>query len=85
MAEFKTDENGNVILKPLTGWELHHIAGMVMILGIEYSESQDELEKGLIQTLPLVLKPALALKLAEALKRKASKLLAATPKGTSLQ
>jgi hypothetical protein len=56
-----------------------------MILGIEYSDSPEELEKGLSRTLPLVLQPALALEFAEALKREASKLLAAMPKGTSLQ
>jgi hypothetical protein len=25
VAEFKTDENGNVILKPMTGWEMRHV------------------------------------------------------------
>jgi hypothetical protein len=85
MAEFKTDDNGNVILKPMTGWEMRHVAGMLMILGIEYSDSPEELEKGLSRTLPLILQPALALDFAEALKREASNLLAATPKGTSLQ
>jgi hypothetical protein len=85
MAEFRTDENGNVILKPMTGWEIRHVAGMLMILGIEYSDSQDELDKGLNQTLPLVLQPALALEFAEALKKWANKLLAETPTGTSLQ
>ena len=85
MAEFKTDKDGNVILKPMTGWEMRHVAGMLMILGIEYADSQDELEKGVSRTLPLVLQPALALDFGEALKREASKLLAATPKGTSLQ
>jgi hypothetical protein len=74
-----------VILKPMTGWEIRHVAGMLMILGIEYSDSQDELDKGLNQTLPLVLQPALALEFAEALKKWANKLLAETPTGTSLQ
>ena len=85
MAEFRTDENGNVILKPMTGWEIRHVAGMLMILGIEYSDSPEELEKGLSQTLPLVLQPTLALKFAEALKKEASKLLAAAPTDTSVQ
>jgi len=85
MAVFKTDENGNIILKPMTGWELRHVAGMLIIIGIEYADSQDELERGVSQTIPLVLQPALALDFAETLKREANKLLAATPTGTSLQ
>lgn len=85
MAEFKTDGNGNVILKPMTGWEMRHIAGMLMIVGIEYADNQDELERGVSQTIPLVLQPALALDFAEALKREARKLLDAPPTGTALQ
>ncbi len=85
MAEFKTDTNGDVILKPMTGWEVRHVAGVLMILGIEYADSQAELEKGLSRTLPLVVQPTLALEFAEALKREANKLLEATPSGTSLQ
>lgn len=83
--KFETDENGNLILKPMTGWELRHVAGMLMILGIEYADNQGEFETGVRRTLPLVLQPALALEFAEALKKQASKLLAETPKGTSLQ
>ena len=85
MAEFKTDENGNVILKPMTGWEIRHISGMLLIVGITYSDSPDELERGMSQTLPLVLKPELALDFAEALKRAASGLLSPIPTGTTLQ
>jgi hypothetical protein len=85
LAEFKTDGNGNVILKPMTGWEMRHIAGMLMIVGIEYADNQDELERGVSQTIPLVLQPALALDFAEALKREARKLLDAPPTGTALQ
>ena len=84
MAEFKTDENGQVILNPLTGWELHHIAGMLMILAIDYAENQDELEKGVTRRLPLVVSPALALDLAVALQRSASKLLAEAPPNSSV-
>jgi hypothetical protein len=85
LAEFKTDGNGNVILKPMTGWEMRHIAGMLMIVGIEYADNQDELERGVSQTIPLVLQPALALDFAEALKREARKLLDAPSTGTALQ
>ena len=85
MAEFKTDENGNVILKPMTGWELRQVEGMLIIVGIEYADNPEEQERGVSLTLPLVLQPTLALKFAEALKREASKLLVATPKGSSLQ
>lgn len=69
----------------MTGWELHQAAGMLMIVGIEYADSPEEQEKGASKTLPLVLTSALALDFAEAVKRQASKLLATTPKGTSLQ
>lgn len=86
MATSETDREGNLLLKPMAGWELKSVAGMALILGIEYAENQEALEMGETQTIPLVLLPALALELAEALKRRASALLAEeTPKGTSLQ
>jgi hypothetical protein len=85
MADFKTDENGNVILKPMTGWELRHVAGTLLIVGVEYADNPEELERGERRTLPLVVRPDLALDFAESLKREASKLLQAVPQGTSVQ
>ena len=77
MVEFKTDERGNVILKPMTGWELRHVANMLLIMGLEYVDSEEELETGERKTIPLVLRPDLALEFAEKLQREASKLLQA--------
>lgn len=84
MAEFRTDEHGNIMLMPMVGWELRHIAGTLMIVGIEYTQSQQELEIGITRTLPLVLQPALARDFGEALKKQANKLLTEIPPGTPL-
>jgi hypothetical protein len=46
-AEFNTDENRDAILNSTAGWEIYHGARMLPVIGIEYSDSQDELEKGL--------------------------------------
>jgi hypothetical protein len=84
MAEFKTDENGKVILKQMTGWEMRHIAGTLLVVGVEYADNRDELEKGLRRTLPLLLEPSMALEFAEALKVQATMLFGETPDSTSV-
>jgi hypothetical protein len=85
MAEFKSDESGKVILKQMTGWEMRHIAGTLLVVGVEYADSRDELEKGLSRTLPLVLEPSMALEFAEALKLQAGMFFGATPDSTPIQ
>jgi hypothetical protein len=85
MAEFKIDGNGNVILKQMIGWEMRHIVGTLLVVGVEYADSRNELEKGLSRTLPLVLEPSMALDLAEALKTQAGMLFETTPAPTSIQ
>jgi hypothetical protein len=84
MVKFDTDETGNVILKPLAGWELRHVANTLLIMGIEYVESEEELERGEHKTIAFVLRPDLAIDFAEKLKTEASKLLQAQ-KNASIQ
>jgi hypothetical protein len=84
MMQFETDDKGNVILRPMTGWELRHVANTLLIMGIEYVESEEELERGEHKAIAFVLRPDLAIAFAEKLKTEASKLLLAQ-NGASIQ
>jgi hypothetical protein len=81
MTTFELDKNGNLILKPMTGWEMSHFQGVVMIVGIDYADSQEELERMSSRRIAFSVSPALALEFAEAMKREASKLLGQTSPG----
>jgi hypothetical protein len=76
MVTFKTDENGDFILKPVLGWEMRHIAATFLIIGAKYANNQDELETGPGHSIPLVLTLEQALDLAETLKTEVTKLQA---------
>jgi hypothetical protein len=75
MAAFATDENGNMILKPMAGWELRQVAQTVLIIGVDYAMNQAALEREEYTRLALVVSAHLALDFAEALKTAATGLL----------
>jgi len=79
------DKNGNVITQPLTGYELSLLAGTDVLLSIEYLPDVLSLATNAPpQRVQLLLKPHIALELAEKLKR-AGDLGLQTPPGTKLQ
>jgi hypothetical protein len=42
----ETDTSGNIITKPAIGWATTTVAGMAVILAVEYIETPEELEEG---------------------------------------
>jgi hypothetical protein len=76
MSAFKTDENGDFILKPVLGWEMRHIAATFLMLAVKYANNQDELEKEPGSSIPIVLTLEQALDLAETLKKEVKELQA---------
>jgi len=79
-APFETDSEGNVILKPVTGWNIAPVAGVAVLLQFVYLDSETDTDGKRIQ---FVLKPDVCLELAEVLTRQAERLLQ-TPPGTPL-
>lgn len=84
MGEFETDEHGDVILKPVTGWTVTHVAGVSVLAAIRYLETPEELETGESKVVQLVMTPAMSLELAEVLTSAANKLLEPPAAGTVL-
>ena len=64
-----TDENQ--IPYQLTGWRLHN-EGSTLTLDIYYAETSEQVQKGENRTLHTVVRPQLALHLAESLKKVAN-------------
>lgn len=73
----KADKGGIVQLKPLTGWKIAEIAGIAIVVSVEYADSAEDLERGVSQEIPLVLTVEQCFELAAALKRNADLLLSA--------
>lgn len=65
---------GNIIVFPLTGYSMQTAAGMTVMLQVQYAKPGDPLSKP-SGRLPLVLTPAIAVELAQALQHGASKIV----------
>ena len=74
-AEFETDEDGNIITNPVTGWVSASFAGMGVVLAIHYAETLIALESGENKSIQFALTPQLCLELAERLTKLAKHLL----------
>lgn len=81
--QFELDENGEVVMKPVTGWKIAPVAGIAVLLAIQYVETPAELETGDSKSIQLVLTPQKCLELAEVLTRVAKRILEPQP-GQSL-
>jgi hypothetical protein len=79
---FTTDDEGNVKLNPVTGWEIGRVAGVALALKLEYVSSPNQLESHAMisDSIQFVLTAEEALELAEVLKRHGTELLSAIPK-----
>lgn len=73
MEGLQKDAQGNIILRPVTGWTTATIAGISVLLAIQYSDSLENIEKP--QSLQLGLTAQQALELAETLTKQANRLL----------
>lgn len=85
MSELQTDSSGNIVTKPVTGWAIHRVAGIAVLLAIEYADTPEELEKGANKRMQFVLNAPKTLELAEALTRAANGIMSdPIPQGTPL-
>ena len=83
MKPFETDAEGNVLLKPVTGWTTAPVEEIAVLLVIEYVSTDEELETGVRHSIQFVLTPPKALELAESLQKQAKRLLESLPPGTT--
>ena len=72
--QLETDERGNVILKPVKGWTTRSLAGMAILLAIDYAENPAEIESG-GKSIQLALTVPQCIELAQALSRGANAIL----------
>lgn len=77
--DWDTDGQGNVITRPLVGWDTATAAGIACVLRVRFAETPEKLKTGDLSRLPLVMSPAQALELAEDLRKTAERLLAEKP------
>jgi hypothetical protein len=80
----EADQSGNVKLKPIIGWEIGPVAGISLLLAIQYAESPQEFQTG-GKSVRFVLTPEQALLLAEKLQKAGKSLLQPTPQGMPYQ
>jgi hypothetical protein len=78
----KTDDRGNVITYPVTGWAMGPVAEVAVLLQIQYVESEQDLEAGRHKRFQFLLTPPKCLELAELLTKQAQRLLGPPSPGT---
>jgi len=76
--DLEKDTNGQIILRPVTGWITGTAAGTGVILAIQYIEGFEQFETG-GKRVQLALLPQQCLDLAETLTKLANKILAPSP------
>jgi hypothetical protein len=79
MPPLQLDDDGNIVIKPVTGWTTRHLAQAAILLVVNYVDTPEELEIEESKAIQLAMKPAQRLQLAEALTMAAKTLLPATP------
>jgi hypothetical protein len=80
---FELDENGNVVLKPVTGWTTAPVAEVAVLLQIQYEDGPEDIGTD-GKRIQFVLKPQACLEIAESLTKQARRLLdAKLPPGKS--
>ena len=77
--KFETDSSGNVIMKPLTGWNILPVAGAAVLVQMQYVETPEELERGVKRVIQFALTPPMCLELAAALRTVANPLMPIAP------
>jgi hypothetical protein len=74
-SQFDTDDEGNIILQPVTGWAVGPVAESAILLQIQYSESAETLETAPSKQFQFVLTPPKCLELGEMLTKHALRLI----------
>jgi hypothetical protein len=71
----ETDSDGNVIVKPVTGWTVAPIAEVAVLLAVQYADGQEERDQGDHKAIHLGILPRQCVELGQELIRLAGKLL----------
>ena len=77
--ELKKNRDGNLAAHPITGWTTGTVAGIGVLLQIEYLESPQDIQTGHRQEILFGLTPQQSLHLAEVLTKLANKNLQVDP------
>jgi hypothetical protein len=80
----KLNKRGNIIAQPVTGYELYYVAGIGVILSVDYVDNPRELKTGVTKRVQLALTPKKAQQLGESLQRVANRLPDPRPSCTKL-
>jgi hypothetical protein len=76
----QVDNSGQVVMRPLTGYALKHVAEIAVLLVIRYADDPEDIEtEDRWKQLQIVATPAQALELAESLTRAGKSLLRVDP------
>jgi hypothetical protein len=67
MPHFETDSNGDIVTNPVTGWMTLPVAGIAVLLAIQYIETPLDIDAANGKSVQLVLTPQQCLDLAEKL------------------
>jgi hypothetical protein len=72
VEQLKLDKRGNVITQPVTGYELFYLAGIGVLLSVDYVDNPRKLITGEARRVQLALTPKRAQQLGESLQRVAT-------------
>lgn len=78
--QIEKDNEGNMILRPVTEWITGTVAGVAVLLGIRYSETPEDIDTG--KSVQFVLTPQQSLELAATLTKLAKRVLDPSETGT---
>lgn len=73
-SELEKNRSGNVVIKPIIGWEIAPVAEIALLLVVRYAESPEEFQRG-GKSVQFGLTPQQALQLAEALTKTGKSLI----------
>ena len=82
---FKTDNEGNIITKTVTGFSSAVISNIAVLLAVSYVDSAEALEKDEWKTIQFAMMPEQCFDLAQALIKQAKRIMHPSSSGGSVQ
>ena len=82
VEQLKLDKRGNVITQPVTGYELSYLAGIGVLLSVDYLDNPRKIGTGEARRVQLALTAKKAQQLGQSLQRVANRFLEPPPYGT---
>jgi hypothetical protein len=80
--QLKLDKRGNIVTQPVTGYSLSHLAGIGVLLSVDYVDNPRKIGTGEARRVQLALTAKKAQQLGQSLQRVANRLLEPPPSGT---